>query len=393
MRIMIWGTGHYAELCTKYLKNGIDLVCYVESKKTKRIFHGKPVIDGMEVRKYSCDYIILANRFEDEILKRFDLPKDKTFKYRTDFYQRTDIPDLFEKWNFPLNKMNSCLVKQFQQDNYREEIIDERKNVCYVFFSGNGIYSPDDEDVFRRTILEQDHYEWEHIAQSREIRENAGKIIFVRDIFRSWYVNGINARLDSVQKLMDFLREKTAGYRVITCGNSAGGYMSIIGGVALHAEQVFDVSGQWSLYEHFDCINDYDLLKEYADCPERNRFYDLRIILGESIQLPQINYLWPANSQQDIIQHQLVSDMPGVFSFSFRQEGHGSSAYGENFPFLLTLSPAEIRTLHEKYAERVISPVRFLWDTTPLLYFCKTMLKRQKRKISRMVHQICSKIG
>lgn len=131
---------------------------------------------------------------------------------------------------FTLDEHNSLLMEQYQKDNFRVLDLDAKKKTCFIFFSSNGLYFPNDVETFQQTVVEKDRYEWENIAQSSLIRRFAGRLIFVRDLFKAWYVTGINARVNSIDKLIAMLKDLTEGYEVITCGGSAGGYMSTLGG-------------------------------------------------------------------------------------------------------------------------------------------------------------------
>ena len=53
-------------------------------------------------------------------------------------------------------------------------------------------------------------------------------MIFVRDMWKQWYINGINQKIDSVEKVIEFLRTETENMRVTTVGNSSGGYMATL---------------------------------------------------------------------------------------------------------------------------------------------------------------------
>ena len=41
-------------------------------------------------------------------------------------------------------------------------------------------------------------------------------MIFVRDMWKQWYINGINQKIDSVEKVIEFLRTETENMRVTT---------------------------------------------------------------------------------------------------------------------------------------------------------------------------------
>lgn len=98
------------------------------------------------------------------------------------------------------------------------------------FFSGNGLYYPNTISSFCKTVVEQNRYEWWNVGHSEEIVKQAGKIIYVRDVYKQFYVKGINVEINCIDKLCELLKELTMGMRVVTCGNSAGGYIAVIVG-------------------------------------------------------------------------------------------------------------------------------------------------------------------
>ena len=78
------------------------------------------------------------------------------------------------------------------QPNYKIEYNNSCKaNICAIYFSSNDIYYPNNEDIFQKRIVEKNVFEWYNT------RINARKHIFIRDIFKQWYLEGINAKLDS----------------------------------------------------------------------------------------------------------------------------------------------------------------------------------------------------
>lgn len=115
---------------------------------------------------------------------------------------------------------DSEIVRQVyeKQDNYLIEY-DEAgpKDWCAIYFCSNDIYYPNTEEIFRKRIIEKNFFEWYHSRIKK-----ASKHIFVRDIFKQWYLAGINARIDTPEKLTAFLRNETEGFHVVTIGSSAG---------------------------------------------------------------------------------------------------------------------------------------------------------------------------
>ena len=80
---------------------------------------------------------------------------------------------------------------------YNENIV--QKKICAIYFSSNDIYYPNDENTFRKKIVEKNFYEWYNTRI-----ENAHKHIFIRDIHKQWYLSGINAEVNTPEKLLNF---------------------------------------------------------------------------------------------------------------------------------------------------------------------------------------------
>lgn len=91
-----------------------------------------------------------------------------------------------------------------------------------MFFSRNGLYYPDTVESFVNIIIENDRFEWQNVMKSSLVQVTYEMVILVRDVYKTFYQKGINSSLDSIEKVLYFLKEKTEGYQVITCGQSAG---------------------------------------------------------------------------------------------------------------------------------------------------------------------------
>ena len=74
------------------------------------------------------------------------------------------------------------------------------KNFCAIYFSSNNIYTPNNESAFQYRIIEKNSFEWFGIRVKK-----AYKHIFVRDIFKQWYLKGINAEINTPEKLYSLL--------------------------------------------------------------------------------------------------------------------------------------------------------------------------------------------
>lgn len=133
--------------------------------------------------------------------------------------------------------------KQRSFSNFRIEYAPEiQDNICVVYFSSNDIYYPNTQAAFEYSILEKDRYEWSNMRV-----DYASKHIFLRDIFKQWYLGGINQDIDSPQKLYEWLKEETDDYKIETVGSSAGGYAAILYGVLLGARKILAFNPQFEL--------------------------------------------------------------------------------------------------------------------------------------------------
>ena len=97
---------------------------------------------------------------------------------------------LYNTINFTKLHMLSNLIQQTYTNNCNYKITHSdsiNNGKCFIFFSGHGIFYPDTEEEFVKTIIVNDRYEWNTSKPSR-----FSKIIQVRDLKKSWYLDGIN---------------------------------------------------------------------------------------------------------------------------------------------------------------------------------------------------------
>ena len=130
--------------------------------------------------------------------------------------------------------------------NYKIINLNNKKNLCYVFFSSNGIING------KRTlkdVLDSDYYEFSNVAKSRSVLKKASKIIFLRDLELNFYVNGINDSINSIDCILDFLLKETKGCEVIAVGYSGGGYIATICGLKMsNVKRVYSFGGVYNLF-------------------------------------------------------------------------------------------------------------------------------------------------
>lgn len=210
----------------------------------------------------------------------------------------------------------------YSQNNYEIEYDYAEgtdSNICAIYFSSSGIYYPNIEEELKKRVIDDDYYEWKKTKIKR-----ARKHIFVRDVAKNFYVIGISKRISSIDALMDFLKEETEGYEIITLGSSGGAYMAVLAGVLLESKCIFCFSCFWSL----NCIN-YDvwhLVGFYQNDPQRNKYYDLVPIIKESNS--RIVYIYPANNRDEInndhVQCELVKNLKQIIQIPVKSKRHGA---------------------------------------------------------------------
>lgn len=268
------------------------------------------------------------------------------------------------KNNFELNDNNIVLKECYLNDNYEIEQNGENPEVCIIYFSSNGLYFPNTIEVFNENIICNNRYEWK---VNRVITDKIVKReIFVRDIYKQWYIIGINHKISSVDQLVSFLKEQTKDCKkIITVGNSAGGYISTLVGCFLSAEIIFNFSGQFSL-EH--TIEKNYFLNKYKEDSYYNKYYNITEVVKNSNV--DIFYFYPAKVEGDIMQASLIKDIDNVKCFAFDSSVHGDTMYSINLPFLISYDKEKLFSLYEKYKNRIISPFDF---SVTIIGFFKTL--------------------
>lgn len=227
------------------------------------------------------------------------------------------------------NIPDNLIWEQYQKDNYlieiNETIIDNR---CCIYFSSNGLFFPETKQNFTEMIMDRNRFEW----YDRRIK-NVKKSIFVRDILKNFYVLGINAKYNTIEKLCAFLKEETSNYEIITVGSSAGGYAATICGLLLSAKTVFNFSGQISLWDYFDFKNK-QFLQKYREKVEYCQYYDLYPFLHNN-NSTKIVYVWAALAKEDVFQFSKVKglDCEHFKSVAIRTHRHGMPMLPDSVPF------------------------------------------------------------
>lgn len=264
---------------------------------------------------------------------------------------------------------NILLKKEFAKENCIINEYENDSNLVAIYFSGNGLYYPDTEETFTQRIIKENRYEWQYYKISHVKKE-----MFFRDIHKSWYIRGINERIDSIDKLVELIKLNLPEDSIIvTVGNSAGGYMAALIGTIIGADWVLDFSGQNNLLLS-DVHNPY--VQRYLQDAGRNKYFDLNRVWQE-YAAPPIFYFWSGNNEYDIEQFFAVKDQNLFLSFSFRTKRHEQTMYNFNLPIVLNMQKEELLKLHARYSVRYkIGRFAFSVSVCGLRYTCKNIFSR-----------------
>ncbi|WP_209402383.1 hypothetical protein [Pseudozobellia sp. WGM2] len=275
-------------------------------------------------------------------------------------------------------QVDSEIVQEVYQhrDNYKivfDKHASERSTVA-IYFSSNDIYYPNEELVFKQRIVEKDAFEW----YGTRIK-NAYKHIFIRDVFKQWYLKGINKELDSIEKVASFLRKETQGCHIVALGSSSGGFAAVLFGSLLGAKKIVSFNGQFEVHS---------LLKTSKPSTDPILFRNKDTALAKQYDIkPLINpesniyYFYSNASPWDITQREHVSDLNTLQVIEFKTGHHGIPFLKRALPKVINLSDDRLKEL----SQRTQQPV---WFSIKMIGFKKVLIgtylqlrdKYQRRK-------------
>lgn len=251
------------------------------------------------------------------------------------------------------NRYDDDMIRGYRSDNY--VILDNKacdNNLCYIFCSSNGLYTINDLDSYNKMIKKK-RFEYQNIAKGIKAR----KIIFLRDIWLSWYALGINYRLNNIDKMLYFIEEETDGLEIIAVGTSSGGYLaSIIGSKLKNVTIVFSNCGQYSLYNHNDHVLRNPILSEGVNVPKIEKYYDIYndVILGIRGG-KSLYYFYPERCKHDIIQKEyLISNNKDIHIIGFDSRFHGVTVNNFDWPAILAMSALELDAMFDIVGRKAV---------------------------------------
>ena len=106
-----------------------------------------------------------------------------------------------------MNDIHDLIQAEYEKDNYKIEYNSCKNGLAYIYCSSNALYEKDNLQSFEDKIIKEDRYEWSNLRADCKPEIE----IFIRDIWLSWYVKGINSRINTYDKLIDFINDTWYG--------------------------------------------------------------------------------------------------------------------------------------------------------------------------------------
>jgi len=271
------------------------------------------------------------------------------------------------------DKLKKSIEDEYLKNNIKR-IISNKVGNSYIFPSSNGLYYPDNYLEFENKILQDDKYEWENISA---YIKNAKEFHYLRDVYKQWYVKGVNYNINSIDKIINYYDNliKNNKNDLITVGTSSGGYLSVILGIKLEAKMIFSFSGQFILE---DMLNEKNtILTKYKD---DNKYLNLDILLKNNTK-SNIFYFVSDKSAVDENDLKFAMKYPKIKIFIFDNNVHGIPFFPFVLKYLLVKNENEIFDIHKKYNGKIINPIEFSIYICGKWNFIKEYLKYVKFRI------------
>ena len=276
-----------------------------------------------------------------------------------------------------LLKQSYC-ENNFQIINFSNKT--DRKRICYVFFSSNGLYKDRNDAEIIKQMHDNERYEWKFISENKKIKNNSLKIIFLRDIYKAFYIDGINREINTIEKIKDFLIRETSGMDVYICGSSAGAYMALlIGNMLPNTKRVLSLGGIVDL-------TDWNDFSEYfKNNLHRSSFKNISDYLYGNYWL--INFYGLRNNY-DIRNSELISlnaNGERLINVGLDTDGHAPRPTGYDLIKLLVCSDAHLLKIKQKIIGKInISQSYFSYVN---IGFIKTIFYKIKSKLVKIIRR------
>lgn len=273
-----------------------------------------------------------------------------------------DLEELQKEW---WNNHSNFLIENTGKD----------KETVAIYFCSNNLFYPHTKEMFNEYVVNRNRYEWYRIRIKR-----ATKHIFVRDIYKQWYVTGLNKYIPDVNSMFHFLKTECEGYsEIVTVGSSAGGYAATLFGVRLGANIIFSFNQQWDISDSIERdgrIISPMLYNKVMECGGR---YEFMNISGNNYDKDSVFYFISNKSTWDRCQYSLVQGMKSINCVFFYTSHHG-------IPFLKCCLPVILQYNKEKLLElrgKKYNPIFFSYKISGFKISSKFLIKEIWRIIKK----------
>lgn len=271
-------------------------------------------------------------------------------------------------------QVDSDIVQQVynEQDNFLIEYDNQGdNNWCAIYFSSNDIYFPNTEEIFRKRIINKNFFEWYHSRINK-----ASKHIFVRDIFKQWYLAGVNRQINTPDKLIEFLKKETEGYNVITIGSSAGGYAAMLYGSYINTKYVLAFNPQFEIKTLLETSSEYKNPLIFRIKDERVKFFDITNLINSQVE---IFYFFSNASPWDIEQNKYCP-IGNIYPIEFKSSHHGIPFLKVALPIVINLNSDKLISFSDKVHIPIIFTIKMVGIINTLVGLCKQIYKAYKKR-------------
>lgn len=253
--------------------------------------------------------------------------------------------------------------------NYRIDYDSSDKGCVAIYISSNGIFYPDTVECFNKTIFDKDRYEFTKLKIKR-----ADKHIFIRDIYKHWYVDGLNRTMDSVDKIVDWLKCEVADFKeIVVVGISGGGYLSALLAPKIKASIVINMNGQWDLSKEGPIQH---LLKQ-----EYPKLMKYKSLVSEEYNYENTFYLVSMYSPGDDEQLAMLEPYKKIHKIRFVNRHHGVPCLKCALPVIMNMSYSQLCVLEKKKHYPIFFEIRYVGLIPTIKDLYKEVKKVLKRKL------------
>ncbi|MDP3913231.1 MAG: hypothetical protein Q8R96_05785 [Bacteroidota bacterium] len=245
------------------------------------------------------------------------------------------------KFSFQVDSPTVKRVYRNQNNYLIDYSVGVSKNYCIIYFSSHDLYYPNTEEIFRKEIIRKNRFEWYNI------RIKSGyKHIFIRDIQKQYYLNGINNNINTIDGLLELLKAETKGFKVITVGSSAGGFPAVLFGQLLNAVKIFTFNGLFEVKSKLSTTTEQinPIIFREKDNNLINKYFDLFPYINNPAS---IYYFSSKYSECDKKQYSHVLTLP-IHLLLFKTAHHGIPFLKSSLKYIMNLNDDELNQLVNK---------------------------------------------